>query len=82
MANASFTRDEVILALDVLYFSGEAHPTAQTAVIQELSALLNELCTQAPLWQAVTLRAYDAKLGGVEVSDSGTLYFENCYWEE
>ena len=43
MANASFTRDEVILALDVLYFSGEAHPTAQTAVVQELSALLNRL---------------------------------------
>ena len=43
MANANFTRDEVILALDVLYFSGEAHPTAQTAVIQELSALLNRL---------------------------------------
>ena len=43
MANASFTRDEVILALDVLYFSGEAHPTAQTEVMQDLSALLNRL---------------------------------------
>ena len=51
-------------------------------IFEELSALLNELCTQAPLWQAVTLRAYDAKLGGVEVSDSGTLYFEKCFWEE
>ena len=25
MANTGFTRDEVILALDVLYFSGEKH---------------------------------------------------------
>ena len=50
--------------------------------IEELSALLNELCTQAPLYQPINLRAFDAKLGGVEVSDSGTLYFEKCYWEE
>lgn len=43
MANASFTRDEVILALDVLYFSEARHPTAQLEVMQELSALLNRL---------------------------------------
>ena len=43
MANASFTRDEVILALDVLYFSEVPHPTVQTKVMQELSALLNRL---------------------------------------
>ena len=51
-------------------------------IFEELSALLNELCTQAPLYQPINLRAFDAKLGGVEVSDSGTLYFEKCYWEE
>lgn len=45
MANASFTRDEVILALDVLYFSEARHPTAQLEVMQELSALLNRLPT-------------------------------------
>ena len=43
MSNASFTRDEVILALDVLYFSGEEHPNAQTTSMKELSALLNRL---------------------------------------
>ena len=51
-------------------------------IFEELSALLNELCTQAPLYQPINLRAFDAKLGGVEVSDSGTLYFEKCFWEE
>ena len=43
MSNASFTRDEVILALDVLYFSGEPHLNAQAEVMQDLSALLNRL---------------------------------------
>lgn len=28
------------------------------------------------------LRAYDSGLQGVEVSDSGILYFEDVYWEE
>ena len=27
-------------------------------------------------------RAYDSDLQGVEVSDSGILYFEDVYWEE
>lgn len=27
-------------------------------------------------------RAYDSGLQGVEVSDSGILYFEDVYWEE
>ena len=32
--------------------------------------------------QPLTLRAYDSGLQGVEVSDSGTLHFEDVYWEE
>ena len=43
MSNVSFTRDEVILALDVLYSCGEKVPSAETAEMQELSALLNKL---------------------------------------
>lgn len=43
MANASFTRDEVILALDVLYFSSDSRLTEQSDELQELSALLNRL---------------------------------------
>lgn len=43
MANASFTRDEVILALDVLYFSDEKHLTKNSEAIIELCKLLQEL---------------------------------------
>lgn len=43
MTKASFTRDEVILALDVLYFSGEEHLTAKKPPMQELSELLRRL---------------------------------------
>lgn len=43
MPSIGFTRDEVILALDVLYFSGEAKLNEQSAVMQDLSALLNRL---------------------------------------
>ena len=43
MSNASFTRDEVILALDVLYFSDEKHLSRNSPAIAELCALLQEL---------------------------------------
>lgn len=43
MASIRFTRDEVILALDVFYFSGEAQLNDQSKAIQELSELLNVL---------------------------------------
>ena len=54
----------------------------RVAIFEQLSARLNLLCSQAPLYQPLTLRAYDADLEGVEVSDSGTLYFEDVYWAE
>ena len=56
--------------------------TERVALLEQLSARLNLLCSQAPLYQPLTLRAYDADLEGVEVSDSGTLYFEDVYWAE
>lgn len=43
MASASFTRDEVILALDVLYSSENGRVTADSPEIKELSLLLNRL---------------------------------------
>lgn len=43
MANASFTRDEVILALDVLYRSGGVRLQPNSPEIQELSSQLNLL---------------------------------------
>ena len=41
--NVAFTRDEAILALDVLYFSGEKHFSPRNKAIIELSQLMNEL---------------------------------------
>lgn len=43
MASASFTRDEVILALDVLYSSEKGRVFADSEEMGELSALLNRL---------------------------------------
>lgn len=43
MANVAFTRDEAILALDVLYFSGEERLSPKSNSIQRLSTLLNAL---------------------------------------
>ena len=54
----------------------------RVAIFEKLSARLNLLCSQTPLYQPLTLRAYKAGLEGVEVSDSGTIYFENVYWAE
>ena len=39
MANVAFTRDEVILALDTLFFSGEKHLNADSEAIKDLSIL-------------------------------------------
>lgn len=43
MANANFTRDEVILALDVLYSSEKGRVSADSKEMTELSELLNRL---------------------------------------
>ena len=51
-------------------------------IFEKLSARLNELCSQAPLYQPLTLRAYKKGLEGVKVSDSGGLRFEDVYWAE
>lgn len=43
MANASFTRDEVILALDVLYYSDSQLLSKNSLVIAELCKLPQKL---------------------------------------
>ena len=57
-------------------------PAERKVIFEELSARLNELCSQAPLYQPLTLRAYKKGLEGVKVSDSGGLRFEDVYWAE
>ena len=54
----------------------------RVAILEQLSAKLNEICSQAPLWQPLSMRAFNAGLQGVEVNDGGNLYFENVYWAE
>ena len=55
-------------------------PAERKGIMEELSARLNELCSQAPLYQPLTLRAYKKGLEGVKVSDSGGIRFEDVYW--
>ena len=54
----------------------------RVAILEQLSAKLNEICSQAPLYQPLTMRAFNAGLQNVEVNDGGSLYFENVYWAE
>ena len=56
--------------------------TQQVAIMEQLSAKLNEICAQAPLYQPLTMRAFNAGLQNVEVNDGGSLYFENVSWAE
>lgn len=48
MANPSFTRDEAILALDVLFFHGNERLSIQSPIMMELSELLNSLPIYKP----------------------------------
>ncbi len=43
MINVKFTRDEVILALDVLFFSGEKHLNQDSPAIKDLCSILQSL---------------------------------------
>ena len=49
-------------------------------ILRQACALANSLCTQAPLYQPVELRAYREGLQGVEIAPSGKLYFESLSW--
>lgn len=57
-------------------------PEEQAASFEKLSARLNKLCSQVPLYQPLTLRAFKKVLGGVKISNAGAMRFEDCYWEE
>ena len=57
-------------------------PAERKVIMEQLSAKLNEICSQAPLWQPLSMRAFNAGLQGVEINDGGTMYFENVYWAE
>ena len=51
-------------------------------IMEELSALLNEICSQAPIYQPISMRAFDARLQGVKITDGGTIFWQNVSWGE
>ena len=51
-------------------------------IMEELSALLNEICSQAPIYQPISMRAFDARLEGVEINDGGTIFWQYVSWGE
>ena len=51
-------------------------------IMEQLSALLNEICSQAPIYQPISMRAFDARLQGVEITDGGTIFWQNLSWGE
>lgn len=73
MASASFTRDEVILALDVLYSSETGSVRADSEEIRELSLLLNRL----PIHPVENRRADFRNPHGVAAQL--TRFRSNCY---
>ncbi|WP_250229580.1 ABC transporter substrate-binding protein [Anaeropeptidivorans aminofermentans] len=56
--------------------------TEREGYLKQINALLNANTPQIPLYQNTVKRAYNANLGGVEVSPSGTLYFNRVFWAE
>ncbi len=61
--------------------SATIDPAEREKVLQECVAKINAHTPQIPLYQPVNFRAYSKDLQGVEVSPSGTLYFENVSWK-
>lgn len=67
MANASFTRDEVILALDVLYSSPDGKISVHSEKLEELCILLQEL----PIHPRENRRSDFRNISGVHSQLSG-----------
>lgn len=52
------------------------------ALTTRCAAMLNQICSQAPLYQTISLRAFNADLEGVTVNDAGELRIENVSWKK
>ncbi len=50
------------------------------ALTKECAALLNQLCPEAPLYQTISLRAFNADLKNVTINAAGDLRIENISW--
>ncbi len=56
-------------------------PAENEEIITELSALLNDICPQVPLYLRDNVRAYKSDLKGFNINAGGTTYYEYFYWE-
>lgn len=52
------------------------------ALTMECTARLNQICSQAPLYQKINFRAFNADLEGVAINTSGDLRIENISWKK
>ena len=52
------------------------------ALTTQCAAMLNQICSQAPLYQTISLRAFNADLEGVTINDTGDLRIENISWKK
>lgn len=52
------------------------------ALTTQCAAMLNQICSQAPLYQTISLRAFNADLEGVTINDAGDLRIENISWKK
>ncbi len=80
--NASNKTRTSVPELDALIEKAEStiDEAERTKILEQCTALLNDLCPQAPLYQLIGLRAFNDDLKGVEVSPSGLIYFEKLSW--
>ncbi len=61
--------------------SATIDPAEREKVLQECVAKIHFQPPSSPLYPPINFRAYNKDLQGVEVSPSGTLYFENVSWK-
>ena len=67
---------------DEMYYKavGILDDAERNALLTELANYINEVCPQVPTYGANVTRAYNADLQGVEVSATGTLYWNAVSW--
>ena len=56
--------------------------TERTAVITEISKMVNELNPFDPLYTSTVIRAFNADLQGFDVSAAGRTYYADLHWAE
>ena len=54
----------------------------RTAVVTEISKMVNELNPFIPLYTSTVIRAFDSDLQGLQVSSSGRIYWSDLHWGE